>query len=103
LVELGKSNKGTLHIVLQDFNFEMQHLLDDFIFHKSSVEDLVDQYREIGTEPGNPLRYSDVLEAARDFSDKKKQRVYLHAGAMPMPFVVEALTKGLDRGLEDAK
>jgi hypothetical protein len=34
LEKLRQSNKGVLHIVLQDFNFEMQHLLDDFIHDK---------------------------------------------------------------------
>jgi uncharacterized iron-regulated protein len=45
-----RKKEGNLHIILQHFNFEMQYLIDDYLTGKSTFEQLVETYKEIGTE-----------------------------------------------------
>jgi uncharacterized iron-regulated protein len=86
------TRKGTLHVVLEHFNFEMQFLLDDFQAGKLSFKQLLSAYMFIGAEgyDADVMQYRSLLEYSRN----NHERVKLHAGFLPWPYASIAVKKG---------
>ena len=55
---------GSVHVVLGQFSFEMQYLLDDFMSEKLSVEKLIEVYEDVGTEGHDIENMRQFLEVA---------------------------------------
>ena len=53
-----------MHVVLGQFSFEMQYLLDDFMSEKLSVEKLIEVYEDVGTEGHDIENMRQFLEVA---------------------------------------
>lgn len=93
------ASTGKLHIVMEHFSFEMQHLLDEYIAGQLSFDALNTAYAEIGTEGHDVYAYEDVLQFARNNAD----RVQLHGGFIPRTFAKIVMRESLEKALEAAK
>ena len=82
---------GILNIVLSQFNFEMQYLLEDFLDKKLDFEQLLTTYNEIGTEKHDITKYRSLLE----ISQLNPEGIRLHAGFLPHPCAQNIVKKGL--------
>ena len=79
--------EGRLHVLLEMFSFEMQHLLDDFVNDKLTFEKLVEAYDQIGTEQYQIREFRFILQHAK----ANKDRIKLYAGVMPWNFAMQSL------------
>jgi SAM-dependent methyltransferase/uncharacterized iron-regulated protein len=81
VMEKMASLPGKLHVIFEHFSFEMQGLLEDYQSRRITFEEMVDKYKEIGTEGHNLGPYKPLLEHA-----KQKSHVQLHAGFLPRTY-----------------
>lgn len=88
-----------VHVILEHFSFEMQHLLDDYRSGKISFDELVKAYENIGTEGHDIGQYQSLLQYARDHSD----RVSLVAGFIPRTYARLLMREGPDIAISEAK
>ena len=77
--------KGTLHIVMDQFSFEMQFLIDDFQSGIITIEQLKDGYEQFG-ETFNLSNYTELLLFIRN----NRQKIKLHSGNIPKPYSLRA-------------
>jgi len=94
-----EASTGRLHIVMEHFSFEMQHLLDEYTAGQLSFNGLNKAYAEIGTEGHDVYAYEDLLQFARD----NAERVQLHGGFIPRTFAKIVMRESLEKALEAAK
>jgi len=80
--ELLKNEKVNLHVFLEHFSFEQQHLLDGYQKGELTLEELNAKYKEIGTENHDIMKYKEALEHARENSD----RIRLVGGFIPRTY-----------------
>jgi len=93
------ASAGKLHIVMEHFSFEMQHLLDEYTAGQLSFDGLNKGYAEIGTEGHDVYAYEGLLQFACENAD----RVQLHGGFIPRTFAKIVMRESLDNALEAAK
>jgi len=82
-----RNTQGRLHIVMEHFSFDMQHLLDQYQKGKLTFEQLEKEYHAIGTEGHKMSPYKSLLEYARDHDVK------LHAGFVSRTHARRLVTK----------
>ena len=85
--------ENTLHVVLYQFNFEMQFLLDEFMQGKIEFKILIEECNLIDIEfsPTDKIyAYKKFLEFLRE----NKHRIKLHAGLIPAVYVQDAIERG---------
>mmetsp|Transcript_46346 Transcript_46346/g.91873 ORF Transcript_46346/g.91873 Transcript_46346/m.91873 type:complete len:707 (-) Transcript_46346:195-2315(-) len=93
------ASAGRVHVVMEHFSFEMQHLLDEYTSGQLSFDGLNKAYAEIGTEGHDVYAYKDLLQFARD----NAERVQLHGGFIPRTFAKIVMRESLEKALEAAK
>ena len=71
-----------LHVILEHFSFDLQHLLDRYMDGEINFEQLVDKYHITGEEGHNLEPYREL------FQDAKNQQggIHLHAGFLPRKY-----------------
>ena len=79
-----------LHVVLEHFSFDMQSILDDYQQGNITFDQLVQQYRSIGTESHNLEPYRTLLEDAAHHNHK----IRLHAGFLPRTYARMLMKQG---------
>jgi len=77
----------SIHVVLEHFSFEMQHLLAQYQRSEISLEELQTLYEDIGTESHAINAYASILEYAREESDV----IRLHGGFIPRNLARKAM------------
>ena len=86
----GKFNKkGKLVIVMYQFSFEQQYMLDEFQLGKLTFQSLLSQYESVGTEKHEISKYRTLLE----YCKRNIGRIKLIAGFLPTPFAKQATSK----------
>ena len=88
-----------MNIVMEHFSFEMQHLLDQYAAGTMTLETLMLEYKNIGTEGHKIDLYAGVLEHALN----SKGRVRLHGGFIPRTYASRLVKEGADAALAAAK
>ena len=73
-------------IILEQFNFEMQFLLDDFLDGHMTFAELVENYNMVGTERYDIVSLKELFVLAKLMGE----RVRLFAGVIPQPFADKA-------------
>lgn len=87
-----------LHIVFEHFSFEMNHLLQRYRMPSTSsssslnFDQLVEAYRDIGTEGHKLDPYKSLLEYCKRHSD----RIQLHGGFIPRPYAAAFMKTATD-------
>ena len=59
--ELRKNTSGTVHVLLEQFNHEIQWEIDKFNDDKISLTELMAEYNRRGTEKAEVDAYSNLL------------------------------------------
>jgi hypothetical protein len=77
------ANEKIIHVVLREFTFEMQFLLDDYVDKKIDMSEMVNQYSELTNENCSIMVLKNVFYLGRTYPE----RVKLHAGVIPAKFV----------------
>jgi uncharacterized iron-regulated protein len=85
-----KALPGTIHVIMEHFSFDMQHLLDDFQSKMLTFDELYERYRDIGTEGHNLQPYRELLEEAT----KEERNVKLHAGFLSRSYARQLMKEG---------
>ena len=67
---------------MDQFSFEMQHLLDDFVAGNLTFDKLVADYEQIGSEQYQIREFRFILDHAK----QNRAKIKLHAGVMPWTF-----------------
>lgn len=99
MLDAGESaGQGTLHILLEHFNFEQQHLLNGYTSESLSLHELVAQYEQQG-EGHDLFAYEPLLALARE----RPGHVMLHAGFIPREFARIVMRESLDAALAAAR
>jgi uncharacterized iron-regulated protein len=94
------NKKGKLVVVMYQFSFEQQYMLDEYQLGKLSFKDLLKQYKQIGTEKHELKKYRPLLE----FCKRNVGRIKLQSGFLPSPFAKEATSRiKFDKSLKEAK
>ena len=101
LQEMVTSSSDTdtrVHVVMEHVSFELQHLLEDYQNGICTFEELVQKYKESGTE-GHDLKPYEPL-----FQDVKEMpNVHLHAGFLSRPYARMLIKEGTEQVQEEAK
>jgi uncharacterized iron-regulated protein len=87
-----------LHVVMEHFSVEMQTLLDMYSQSEITLDQLYEQYKEIGTEGHNILAYKDLLEYSREHPTKVK----LHGGFLPRTYARMLMKEGEQSAIKAA-
>lgn len=95
---MAENSKSKLHVVMEHFSFEMQHLLSDFQNGNIDIDQLNASYQEIGTEGHDIKAYSSLLNHAKD----NKDSVSLVGGFIPRPFAKTLVKEGEEAGIKAA-
>ena len=72
-------HNSKIHIVLEDFNFEMEYLLKEFSNGKIGIESMLKSCVEIDPE----FLVEDAVKAFLQQIQKKIPKVQLHSGNLP--------------------
>jgi len=88
-----------LHVILEHFSFDLQHLLDRYMDGEINFEQLVDKYHITGEEGHNLEPYREL------FQDAKNQQggIHLHAGFLPRKYARMLMREGEKSALDAAK
>ena len=98
LAMLDASTTGTLHVVLEHFNFDLQPALNEYAEGLMSFQGLVERAESSGE--GHAVgEYAPLLELARTTDG----RVALHAGFIPRSFARLVMRESLEAALAAAK
>mmetsp|Transcript_15697 Transcript_15697/g.23082 ORF Transcript_15697/g.23082 Transcript_15697/m.23082 type:complete len:667 (+) Transcript_15697:90-2090(+) len=90
------SSSSHLHVVLEHFSFEMQTLLEDYQRGHLDFDEMVEEYKRIGTENHNLTPYLPLLEHARENEDV----IRLHAGFLPRTYARMLMKEGDEAALK---
>ena len=89
---------GNLAIIMEQFSFEMQHLLEDYQAKKITIEELDTAYQTIGTEGHDVIGMKPFLELARENAAKVK----LFGGFIPRTYARQIMRESKEAGLASA-
>lgn len=93
--EMSKQS-SQLHLILEHFSFDLQHLLDQFSEGRLDFDQLVEKYHEIGQEGHDLEPYRGLLEDART------KGVRIHAGFVPRSYARELIKEDPKKILQKA-
>lgn len=90
---------GKLHVIFEHFSFEMQEILEDYQSNEITFEEMVDRYKDIGTEGHNLQPYKPLLEHAKQCEEGT---VKLHAGFVPRTYARQLMKESESAALKAA-
>ena len=85
-----EQHQGQVNVVLEQFSFEMQTLLDRYVAGRISFEEMYDIYKRIGTEGFRLEYYKPLFELARE----NPEAVKLHGGFLPKTYAGRIMREG---------
>ena len=96
---LAMLGEGTLHVILEHFSFEQQHLLDAYAAGELTISRLLEEYDAIGTEGHDIVSLEPLLSLARE----QAGRVRLHGGFIPRPYARIVMRESTEAALAAAR
>mmetsp|Transcript_19363 Transcript_19363/g.46788 ORF Transcript_19363/g.46788 Transcript_19363/m.46788 type:complete len:659 (-) Transcript_19363:77-2053(-) len=108
------NGNGNLHVIMEHFSFELQHLLDSYLEDEIDFDTLLQKYHQLGSENHDLQPYKDLFEDAKrsnlatttnmdnDLGRLRRRKVHLHAGFLPRRFARMLLRDGQEATFEAA-